>query len=40
VRTEGCDARVIGRAVADPAHTLSLPGPGLVGSGKTFHPAR
>jgi phosphoribosylformylglycinamidine cyclo-ligase len=34
----GAGARVIGRAVADPARTMRLPGVGLVGSGKAFTP--
>ena len=38
VGAEGTRARVIGRAVDDPDRRMVLPGPGLAGTGKAFHP--
>jgi phosphoribosylformylglycinamidine cyclo-ligase len=38
IRGCGTEARVIGRAVADPERRLVLPGPRLCGTGKAFQP--
>ena len=40
LRTVDPAATVLGRAVADPERKMVLPGPGLVGTGKTFAPLR